>query len=240
MTDDVSRQETQVVSARTRLAVLGALLAAGLVIALGAHALGLSTLTDSDPGASVRVSSDNVTVSADGTEVTAVSQMTNVTAVEISETDGEFIIGTDRDDPLTDQQRTRSLAIARANDTVKRVIAGLDRYTLTVEPIQTVTATETSNISVTITNISVNDSQASEELTTALNDTAENETFNVTFHESESADSDTVRVDRDPNYAEDRAVVYVRDPATDEKILSAEVDLQKEVVVSVTDWRDIS
>ncbi|SDJ93522.1 hypothetical protein SAMN05216226_11257 [Halovenus aranensis] len=232
-----SQQDDQTASARTRLAVLGALLALGLVLALAGHAVGLPAgLTDPDPGASFRVSEDNVTVSADGTEVTAVDRMTNVSGVEISETDGAFVIKTDRDNPLTDRQRNTSLAVARANDTVAGVLDDLDGYMLTVEPIRKLEATNTVNI--TMTNITANTAQASEGLATAINATDENETFDVTLYGSTSNGSDAVRVDRDPSYVDGRAVVYVRNTTTDERILSVVVDVENEAVASLTDRRE--
>lgn len=213
---------------RTRVAVLVALAILGVMAAgIGATLGATAPLADDRSDTQFVVSEQNVTVSGQGQHAEIVDDMSNVTAVEISETDpGHFTIDTQRDRPLSETDRERAKAIARTNDTVRRSLEDLDDVTLTVDPIHAVTVNSGQRIDGNVT----------------LVDGDENVSV-VTFDQASVGNrSDSVVVHRDPAYVEDEAVVRVRQPsenAEPDLKYSIDVDLASGTVTGITDWDEI-
>lgn len=210
---------------RARLLALLALATLGVSLAAAGSTLGVGgPVAGSDASGELSVSDGAITFSDGDREVTAVENLTGVTRVDIAEEDGTFRVETASTDPLTADQRERAAEIARANGTVQRYLASVDQYGLRVEPIQRINA---SSIEVTTGEFErVGQAGANE-----------SSTFRVTVRDSESGD-DSVTVDRDPSYVEDRASVRIQGPAGDLQ-LSVTIDLTTDAVVSLTDWREI-
>ena len=240
-------------SPRSKLVLLVALLAVGVGLAFTGNALGVSEpLSEPEPGALFAVSDENVTVTASGQEVTAVEKMDTVTNVEITEQDGQFLVTTDREAPFTSAEMQRGIEIAKENKTVQAALDRRDTYEFEVEPVHKLEASELAVTTINDTNVTFdtateeNESRSVDTTTTdhesGANRTAaeSDDIVTVTVEDNGSNDGSTVRVDREPSYVEDRAVVVVRDPEAGERVLSAVVDLQSEQVVSLTDWRDVT
>lgn len=240
-------------SVRSKLTLLVALLVVGVGLAFTGNALGVSEpLSEPEPGALVAVSDENVTVTASGQEVTAVEKMDTVTNVEITEQDGEFIVTTDREEPFTSAEIERGIEIAKGNKTVQTALDRRDTYEFEVEPVHKLEASELAVTTVNDTNITFDTATEDNEsggvdTTTTDHESGGNRTatdsdeiITVTVEDNSSDDESTVRVDREPSYVEDRAVVVVRDTEAGERVLSVVVDLQNERVTSLTDWRDVT
>jgi len=236
---------------RSKLALLVALLVVGAGLAFTGNALGVSEpLSEPEPGALFAVSDENVTVTASGQEVTAVEKMDTVTNVEITEQDGQFVVTTDRKEPFTSAEIDRGIEIAKKNKTVQTALDRRDTYDFEVEPVHKLEATDLAVTTVNDTDITFDTATEDNEsgsVDTTDHKSGDNRTaadsddiVTVTVEDNGSNDESTVRVDREPSYVEDRAVVVVRDPEAGERVLSVVVDLQSEQVVSLTGWRDVT
>jgi len=196
---------------------------AGLGTAFGVTA----PLAADNPGGEFVVSDQNVTFSTQGQEDTVVQNLSNVTTIEIEESeDGQFAVTTERDQPLTDAERDRAREIARRNETVRQDLEDMDEYELTVDPVYRIDELSTTQISGEVS--TVNESEG----ITMINFT----------DDSLSERDDAVVIQRDPSYVDDEAVVRVRQPNNGDQIeqeYSVSVNLATETVTDITDWADI-
>lgn len=121
---------------RLRLGVLLALASLGLALAVAGGALGLDdAFTDPESEAEVIVSEDNITVLTGEREVLTVDSLRDVRTVELSMTDDEFQVETERGSNLTEEQRERAVAIAGNNETIQEELGDLEAHTVTVQAI---------------------------------------------------------------------------------------------------------
>ncbi|WP_202614421.1 hypothetical protein [Halostella litorea] len=211
---------------RVRLAVLVGLAALAVGLAGVGTAVGVTDpIADADAGGEFVVADGSVTFAGNGENVTVVESTANVSEIRFEETDsGRFVVSTETDRPLTPAERDRAVEIARSNGTVRGKLAELDGYELAVEPVQRLEADQVSSYDVTLE--ADGNATAGETDVFVANATAEDR-------------DGTVVVERDPSYAEDRAVVRVQQPdaAEGERLrYSVDVDLANDTVTDVTDW----
>lgn len=211
---------------RSRLALLVGLTLLGVGLAGVATAVGApAALTAADPGTAFVVSEENVTVEHGDQQTTVAANTTHLDRIMIEQRgSGTYHVDTETAAPLTASDRSHAKAIARTNATVRQALTQLDAYTLTVSPIRNLTTDSAQ--AVTITGLATNTTDEA----TATAD----ETFTISVNDT---DTDTVTIDRDPEYVEHEARVSIRNPATDERYVSATVNFQNETVIDVTDWR---
>ena len=216
-------------SRRSRLGVVVTLLVVGIGLA------GVSSVTGADellPGsgadASLDVSEDNVTVISSGTEEPVIRDVSNVTAIEISDQGGEIVVDTERSEPFTPAERSEIVDIARQNGTVRDELGDLTDYEFSVEPIQYVeldsNAGERTEIEFDVVETSPD---------------GDNHTETADEYDVVEIDTDdgtgTVHIDREQQYLEDRAEVIVRERETGQRHLSAVVDITDQRVRSVSE-----
>ncbi|QLH77173.1 hypothetical protein HZS55_07635 [Halosimplex rubrum] len=135
---------------RLRALALVALAVLGGGAGYAGTALGVGgSLTDQAPAGEFRVSDSGVSVSGTSGNVTVVENMTGVTAVEMSATDGRLAVET-AEGPLSPADRERAKAIARSDERVRQRVAELDEYELTVEPIYGISADRVRSTNVSV------------------------------------------------------------------------------------------
>ena len=217
---------------RSRLLVLAGLTVIGVGLAGAGTAMGLTEpLSTTDLAAEFIVSEENVAFSAGGKSETIVENMSYVSEVEIEETDaGQFTIHTTEDQPLTDSERERARTIAVNNATVKQTLDAMSAYELSVEPVQRINVTGLEQASLD----AVNKSDQTDDV--VQYELADNGTV------TEDQGGGTVTVNREPRYAEDRAVVRIRQPGEDchhDLKYTINVDLASGTVTGITDWDEI-
>jgi len=208
---------------RSRLGVLVVLAVVGLTVAGIGVSFGTPTADSGDDAAEFVVSEENVTFADRNRTVTVTDNLSNVTTVEIEETDaGQFRVDAERRQPLTATERERAVDIARANQTVRERIDEMDRVEFSVDPIHKLEAAR---------------------VDLGGNVTAVNTSGNVSVYRFETNESDSrersVVVDREPAYVEGRADVRLSDPTAESGAqlrYSVTVDLPNGTVVDATDW----
>lgn len=207
---------------RSRLGLLVGLVLFGVGLAVAGSALG-ATAPLGDDGTAFVVSDRNVTLEHGDQRTTVVDDMSGVGRVEIERLGGgSYRVDTEAEQPVTDSERRRAVAIAKANASVKLALDGMDRYDLTVEPIRKLTKTD--SISYTVLNATEAENMSVD---------GENETFIVSVDDAD----DSVTVDRDPTYVENEVVVRARDPEGETRY-TATVNLENGTVVDVSDRQD--
>lgn len=213
---------------RSRVAFLLSLAIFSIALVGVGTALGVTDpLTSDEPGGEFVVSDQNVTFSNQDQQDTIVQNLSNVTTINIEETNaGQFTVKTDRDQPLTTAECERAIKLARTNETVRQSLADMEAYELTVDPIYKIDDLTTTQINGTVS--SVNDSSG----VTKIN----------TTDTSYSNHNNSVVVQRDPSYVEDKATIRIRQPNEDGRTslkYTVSVDLATETVTDITDWEEI-
>ena len=211
---------------RSEFVILAGLAVVGLTLAGATSALGVTETAAGDVGGEFVVSDRNVTYSNTAQERTVVENLSGVEAIEIGrDGTGHFSIRTEEATPLTEVERERAKHIAGTNATVRRALARLDDYDLSVEPIRELS---TQNV------VGVTVEQSNESNWT--NDSAETRTFTVT-NVTYANESGSVVVQRDPKYVPDRAAVEIRG-SDGEQRYTVYVDLANRTVVDIGNWTD--
>ncbi|WP_253738480.1 hypothetical protein [Halohasta salina] len=209
---------------RFRLGLLFVLTIVGLIVAGIGTGFGTPTPdATGDDAAEFVVSERNVTFSDRNRTVTVADDLSNVTTVEIEETDaGRFHVDAERRQPLTATERERAVDIARDNQTASERVGELDRVEFSVDPIYKLDTTEVDR---------------------SGNITSVNTSGNVSVYRFQTNRADSkegsVVVDREAAYVEGRADVRISDPtdgAEEQLKYSVTVDLTNETVVDATDW----
>ena len=210
----------------TRLLVLVGLAAVGIGLAGVGTSLGMAELT-SNPPAEFIVGDDNIKFNASGESTTVVENLSYVQAVNIDETDtGQFTIQTVTEQPLTAREREQAREIVLSNATISAALAEIDSYTLSVDPIQKLNASAFNQVSY--------DSNMSHE---------SGDSITIVETSEEKENSGSVTIEREPNYAEDRATVQICQPdapPSDDLKYSVDVDLENDTITDITDWEAIS
>lgn len=207
---------------RTRALALAVLAVLGVSLAVGGTGFGVDdSLADSQPSGEFVVSETNVTVLDGDSEVVIVENVSDSGRVTISEDGDSFSVETTR--PLTERERERAVALARANDTVASYLQTTDA-SVTVEPIPKLSADQSDSVSISVEASSENYS------------TGEVETFSGTSVETDTEDS-AVTVETAPDYVDDEAAVRITDPDGDPRY-SLVVDLAAERIASFTDYSE--
>ena len=209
---------------RFRLGVLLVLAVVGMMVAGIGVSFGNPTAdATGDDAAEFVVSEENVTFSDRNRTVTVTENLSNVTTVEIEETDaGQFRVDADRRQPLTASERERAVDIARANQTVRQRVDEMNRVEFSVDPIY--------KLDMRAVDLSGN--------VTSVNMSRNVSVYRVETNKSDSRERSVV-VDREPSYVEDRADVRISDPTEDPETqlkYSVTVDLTNETVIDTTDW----
>lgn len=214
---------------RTRLLVLAGLTVISVGLAGAGTAFGVAgPLAETGSAPEFTISGDTVTVSSGGESDTVVSNLSRVSEIKIEETEvGEFTIQTAKDQPLTQSDRQRAQTIAMSNATVEQVLNNMDTYDLTVEPVQKVNISASS---LTSQNITIEENQT--------NGTFGGE-FIINETESDTQREQVVRIRRESNYVDGRAVVRVHKsgvPSGQDLKLTVDVDLVNGTVTDVLNW----
>ncbi|EMA33311.1 hypothetical protein [Halobiforma nitratireducens] len=183
----------------TRTTVLGV---AVLVIVLAGTGAALTIASSSGESTEISVTTENVTLSQNGEFYTVSDEMSNVTTVEIVESDGEYTITTEEQASLSSDDRDRAIEIATNNETVHRQLQERNDYDVTVSPVERV-------------RLSINQTDDSE---------------STEFEVVESNDS--IVVTRDGSYRTDRAIVEISDTDERTPSCVVRVDLEDESIVS--------
>ncbi|WP_241431539.1 hypothetical protein [Natrialba hulunbeirensis] len=195
----------------TSLVVIGAILAgAGTVVGM------TGILPDGQPATEFQISDENITVTDGDETYVLTNELSTVTAVELVETaPGQYEISTEQTTPFTDQQRAEAISLATEQDPIQQYLADRGDYEITFQPIQEIDW-KTDRL--------------------WLNGTADSENR---IH-IESTSEDSVRIDRDQNYAEDRASVIVRPHATEPPAYTVDIDMENNAVMEITDWEAVN
>ena len=213
---------------RTRLLVLAGLVVVGIAVAGVGTAFDVTEpLSKTGPSGEFVVSDENVTFVGPSGSETVVTTLTNVRKITIERDDaGQYRLHTSKNQPLTDDERERARTIAVTNDTVEQSVETMGGYELSVEPIQKLDTSASSQQSYDVV---IDGNQTSDEFTIVGTDTDDQEDGAVT-------------IERDPSYVEDRAVVRIRQPGEDERSdlkYTVDVDLANDTVTGITDWEEI-
>jgi hypothetical protein len=214
---------------RSRLLVLAGLTVISIGLAGAGTAFGVAEpLADTGSAPEFTISGDTVTVSSGGKSDTLLSNLSQVSEIKIEETaTGEFTIQTAEDEPLSQSERQQAESIAMSNATVEQVLDSMDTYELTVEPVQKVNISASNVIS---RNITIEENQT--------NGTFSGE-FTINETESDTEREGVVRIRRESNYVDDRAVVRVYKPGVDSNQdlrLTVDVDLVNGTVTDILNW----
>ncbi|MFD1642265.1 hypothetical protein [Halohasta litorea] len=212
---------------RSRLGMLVVLTIVGLTAAGIGISYGIPTPdATGDDAAEFVVSEQNVTFSDRNRTVTVTDDLSNVTTVEVEETEsGRYRVNAERRQPLTDADREHAIEVARNNRTVSERIDEMDRVEFSVDPIYKLETTEvyrSDNI-------------------TSVNTSGNVSVYRFETNESNSREGSVV-VDREPSYVEDRADVGISDPTDNRETrlkYSVTVDVANGTVIDVTDWAAI-
>ncbi|SDR39182.1 hypothetical protein [Natronobacterium texcoconense] len=186
----------------TRATVLGVAI---LVVTLVGTGTALTIASSSGDSTEISVTNENVSLSQDGESYTVSDDLSNVTTVEIAETDGEYTITTEKREPIRDDDRDRAIETATSNDTVQQYLHERDDYEISVSPVERVQL--------------------------SLNETGDAE--RIDFEVTESNDS--IVVTRDGSYRTDRAIVEIRDADEGTPVYAVRVDLEDGTIVSIHD-----
>ena len=207
---------------RTRLLVLVGLAAVSIGLAGVGAAFGMTDPLISDPSGEFIVGEDNITFNASGESKTVAENLTHVQAVKIEETNtGQFTVQTVKEQPLTDREHAQAREIVLSNDIVSAALSEMDSYTLSVDPIQQLNASAFNQVSY--------DTNTSHETSDGI----------TIVKMSEEEESGSVTIEREPNFAEDRATVQIHQPdapPSDDLKYSVDVDLKNNTVTDMTDW----
>ncbi|SFS54206.1 hypothetical protein [Halostagnicola kamekurae] len=217
---------------RSRMLVLVGLAVIGVGLAGIGTTLGMTgPLSSTGTPAEFVVSDDNITFTSDDIQETVVDDLSNVSKITVEETDsGQYTIQTKEDQPLDEKERKRARTIAMTNETVNEALEEMDRYELSVEPVQKLNLSA-SSVQSYDTVIGVNETK---DTTASSNMTIVNTTDD---HSDES-----VIIGRSPSYVEDRAVVRIRHPGEDsphDLKYTVDIDLADRTVTDITDWNDV-
>jgi len=210
---------------RSRLALLVILAVLGVGLAVIGTTVGATNpLFSSNQDAAFVVSEDNISFEHGDQQTTVINNMTQVESVEIKQqNDGAYQVNTETDTPLTDNERSQAKTTARNNATVRRALHELDRYNMSVEPIHKLSVDSAQSMNTTSLNTTA----------TTGKSTDKPETFIISVEDSN--ETDTVTVDRTPEYVEHEVIVRIRDSVTDELYYSVRIDLEAETVVDITE-----
>jgi len=204
-----------------------ALIAVGVGLALTWSTVGIA---DGDPsvseGPSIRVD-DDVTVASGDKAVTVIEDVSSVDAVSVrAREDGTIRLESSERGGLNETQRTRALAIARDNETVRRAVGSLEEPVFAVEPVVEIRASSFRTVEIDGTATGVD--------ARGVNGT---ETYAFTVNASSvEQDDGTVVVDRTQEYLDDVASVRLSDERSGETRYTIRVDLTTETVTDVTNW----
>ncbi len=211
---------------RSEFVILAGLAIVGLTLAGATSALGVTETAAGDVGGEFVVSDRNVTYSNNVQERTVIENLSGVEAIEIGRDEtGHYSIRTEEATPLTEADCERAKRIARTNETVRRALARLDEYDLSVEPVRELSSQKVVGVTVEQSNES-----------NWTNDSAGTRTFKVT-NVTYVNESGSVVVQRDPKYVPDRAAVEIRGPDGEHRY-TVYVDLANRTVVDVVNWTD--
>lgn len=205
---------------RYRLILLVSLVILGVGLAVIGTAVGATAPFIPGSDTSFVVSEDRIVFEHGDQQAPVIDNMSSVDNIKIERQDsGTYQINTETDDPLSDGERHLAKTIARNNGTIQQALGDMERYNITAEPIRKLTADSAQTTSVT-----------------GLNNTSMGgETVEKTFTVSEdSNETDTVSIDRDPEYVEGEAIVRIRDDDTGETDYSVTVDLQNKTVTDLS------
>ncbi|OAQ53036.1 hypothetical protein HTG_09400 [Natrinema mahii] len=210
-----------------RLIALLALASFGVGTAWAGAAVGLGDPIATGSGGEFSVSGTDVTFSDGDSEVTVLENVSGTESIEIAAADGRLTVDSEPADPLTDAERDRALEIARDNETVTRRLESMDEYELAVEPIKGIHADSMQQTSISLSETTTVEAENG---TTARTFTGESEDFTV-----EREDDAVVVSPAEQTYAEDDVTVAISEPGSNEPRYEAQVDLEAERVVVVTD-----
>ncbi|ADD05095.1 uncharacterized protein Nmag_1519 [Natrialba magadii ATCC 43099] len=186
----------------TRTTVLGVAI---LVVAIAGTGTALAIASSGGDHTEISVTNEHMTLSQGGESYTVSDDLSNVTTVEIVETDGEYTITTEEQEPIHADDREQAIETATSNDTVQQYLHERDDYELSVSPV--------------------------EQVALSLNET--DDTEKIDFEVTESTDS--IVVTRDGSYRTDRAIVELRGVNERTPSHVVRVDLEDETIVSIHD-----
>ncbi|OYR38764.1 MULTISPECIES: hypothetical protein [unclassified Halorubrum] len=213
--------------ARTGLVVLLVLASVGVGLAGTLAALGVGDpIADRDQVGEVSIAGTNVTASSDKSDTAVVTNVSETSDIELTEDGGDILITTRENDRFTRHERGRAVEIVRANRTVASYLETVENEELTVEPIRKLNSGEAQTATFTFD---------VEETNSTLSAGETVKIRNLTVEKSD----DTVTVDREPSYVEDRAVVRIGRAGREDARYRAEIDLANETVVDITDMGEL-
>ena len=219
---------------RARALTLVGLAALGVGLAVVGTTVGTTNpLTNAGSSASFVVSDQNVTFERGDQQATVVDDMTGVDHVEIErQGNGVFRVNATATRVVSARERRRAKAIARNNATVERMLAKVERYELTVEPIRKLTVDDVHSVNATLQNstTSAGEAHAGDYTFTV---SVENQSTSTFASENRTG---SVSVDREPSYVENAVSVRIGDPTGADIYYAVTVDLENGTVVDVTDW----
>ncbi|WP_136689252.1 hypothetical protein [Halorhabdus amylolytica] len=214
--------------ARVRLFLLVGLTAIGVSLAGAGVALGVGDrLAAGDRTGEVSVTGTNVTVSSSDGDVVLMENLSDVSDIEITEDGGGITVAERDDSPFTRSERERAVEIARTNGTVESYLETIETPDISVEPIEKLSLEASESTTVEFDVNGTNDTIASGEGVQIVN---------VSVEESDGS----VKIDREPSYVEDEAVVRIGSSARERSRYWVKVDLAIGTVTDVTDWDAVS
>ncbi|ELY99103.1 hypothetical protein C482_11126 [Natrialba chahannaoensis JCM 10990] len=201
---------------RRTVILLVSLAAVGTILAGVGTVVGMTGILADGQPTEFQITEETVTVTDRGETYVLTDDLSNVTSVELVETaPGKYEISTEQNTPFTDQQRVEAISLATEQDLIQQYLADKDDYEVPFQPIQELDW-ETDQL--------------------RLNGTDDS---GSQIH-IESTSEDSVRIDREQNYAEDRASIIVRPHATEPPAYTVDIDMENNAVIEITDWEALN
>jgi len=192
----------------------------GIGFVLVGPSLGIAPpVLDADQGMTVTVSENNVTVDDGGQSAVVAENIETAETIKVTRSEGRITV--QRDDSLTERERTRAREITRSNETVQNHLAEMSGFELAVEPIVRI-----DDDAIQATNVD-SDSVETNDTTSGKIHQFERENTSV------QQQGNSVTIHRNRSYVADRAVVRIREPNTDEVRYTVRVDLANGTVTDL-------